>query len=109
MSAAVDEYIRRFEGEKREWLEAMVRFMRENFPEIEESIFYQMPAFRFDGQYIAFSVAKEHFTFHTLDFAMIDELKALLPKARFGRGSAKVKYSDRDAMPVLFDGRPEDR
>jgi hypothetical protein len=56
-----------------------------------------------DGRYIAFSVAKEHFTFHTLDFEAIDELKALLPEAKFGRGSAKIKFSDRAAIPVLFD------
>lgn len=99
----VDEYINSFEGEKREWLNTMVTFMRQNFPDIRESIFYQMPAFRFDGQYIAFSVAKDHFSFHTLDFEMIEELKGRLPKAKFGKGSAKIKYSDRAAIPILFD------
>ena len=100
---AVDEYIEGFEGEKKEWLTTMVTFMRQNFPEIPESIFYQMPAFRFNDQYIAFSVAKDHFTFHTLDFEVIEELKTLLPKAKFGKGSVKVSYADRAAIPVLFD------
>jgi uncharacterized protein YdhG (YjbR/CyaY superfamily) len=81
----------------------MVTFMRENFPELEETMFYGMPAFRFDGIYIAFSVAKDHFTYHTLDFEMIEELKTLLPRAKFGRGSAKIRFSDSDAIPVLFE------
>lgn len=101
--SAVDDYINKYDGEKREWLDTMVGFMRKSFPDLEETIFYQMPAFRFNDQYIAFSVAKEHFTFHTLDFEMIDELKTLLPKAKFGKGSAKVRFSDREAIPVLFE------
>ncbi len=102
-TSAVDEYIDRYEGEKREWLSTMVGYMRENHPDLDEVISYQMPMFKFNGQYIAFSLAKEHFTFHTLDFEMIEEMKTLMPKAKFGRGSAKVRFQDREYMPVLFN------
>jgi uncharacterized protein YdhG (YjbR/CyaY superfamily) len=101
--SAVDDYVNRYDGEKKEWLTTMVTFMRQTFPGAKETISYQMPMYKFDGQYIAFSVAKDHFTFHTVDFEMIEELKSLLPKAKFGRGSAKIDYSDRAAIPVLFD------
>jgi uncharacterized protein YdhG (YjbR/CyaY superfamily) len=100
---AVDDYINSFEGEKREWLATMISFMRQTFPQAKETISYQMPMFKFDGNYIAFSIAKDHFTFHTLDFEMIEELKLRLPKSKFGRGSAKIGFSDRAAIPVLFE------
>lgn len=100
---AVDEFIDGFEGEKKECLTTMVTFMRQNFPEVQETISYQIPTYKFDGQCIAFSAAQDHFTFHTLDFEMIDELKSLLPKAKFGRGSAKIAYADRAAIPILFE------
>lgn len=103
MANTVDEYINNFDGEKKEWLSTFVTFMRENYPEIAEVISYQMPMFKFNGTYIAFSVAKDHFTYHSLDFEMIEELKNLLPKAKFGKGSAKVNYSDREYIPILFD------
>lgn len=61
-----------------------------------------MPMFKFNGTYIAFSAAKDHFSFHTIDFAMIEELKELLPEAKFGKGCAKVSYKDTDYIPVLF-------
>lgn len=99
----VNNYINSFEGEKKDWLTAMVTFMRENFPNMEEKISYQMPTYKFKGMYIAFSVAKDHFSFHTLDFEMIEELKTLLPQAKFGKGCAKVKYSDKAAIPILFN------
>lgn len=99
----VNDYIHSFDGVKKEWLTTFITFMRENFPDIPERISYQMPMYKFNGIYIAFSVAKEHFTFHTLDFDMIEELKVLLPKAKFGKGCTKVKYDDKAAIPVLFD------
>ncbi|HWP97948.1 MAG TPA: DUF1801 domain-containing protein [Syntrophomonadaceae bacterium] len=99
----VNDYINSFEGVKKEWLTIMVAFMRETFPNVQEKISYQMPTYNFNRQYIAFSLAKEHFSFHTLDFEMIEELKVLLPKAKFGKGCAKIKYNDTEAIPILFD------
>jgi uncharacterized protein YdhG (YjbR/CyaY superfamily) len=103
MTNTVDDYINSFEGVKKEWLTIFVTFMRENFPEIQETISYQMPTYKFNRKYIAFSVAKDHFSYHTLDFEMIEELKKLLPEAKFGKGSAQVNYNDRAAVPILFD------
>ncbi len=100
---SVDDYLGRFEGEQREWLTTMIGYMRKNHPDLQETISYQIPTYKFDGQYIAFSVAKDHFTFHSLDFEVIEELKQLLPQAKFGRGSAKIPFSDRDAIPVIFE------
>jgi len=103
MVSTVDEYVNSFDGVKKDWLLTFVNFMRENYPEIPERISYQIPMWKFDKQYVAFSVAKEHFTFHTIDFEMIEELKTLLPGAKFGKGSARISYDDRAAQPVLFD------
>jgi uncharacterized protein YdhG (YjbR/CyaY superfamily) len=100
---SVDEYVNNFEGVKKEWLTIFITFMHENFPDIKETISYQMPTFKFNGTYIAFSIAKDHFSFHSIDFEMIDELKKLLPNAKFGRGCAKVKFEDRASIPVLFN------
>jgi uncharacterized protein YdhG (YjbR/CyaY superfamily) len=99
----VDDYVNSFEGEPKEWLTTMVTFMREQFPEIPERISYQMPMWKFNKSYIAFSAAKDHFSYHSLDFAMIEELKTLLPKAKFGKGCAKVPFEEKESIPVLFE------
>jgi uncharacterized protein YdhG (YjbR/CyaY superfamily) len=102
MTKPVDEYVNSYDGAKKEWLTTMVTFMRENFPNIPEIISYGMPTYKFNRTYIAFSVAKDHFSYHSLDFPMIEELKTLLPKAKFGKGCAKVPYTDQAAIPILF-------
>ncbi|HVO71212.1 MAG TPA: DUF1801 domain-containing protein [Aggregatilineaceae bacterium] len=103
MADTVDEYINSFEGEQKEWLKTFVTFMRVNFPGIPETISYQMPTYKFNRKYIGFSAAKDHFSYHTLDFEMIEELKKLLPRAEFGRGCAKVSYADKESIPILFE------
>jgi uncharacterized protein YdhG (YjbR/CyaY superfamily) len=99
----VNEYVDKFDGVKKEWLILFINFMRENFPSIPETISYQMPTYKFNRKYIAFSVASDHFSYHSLDFEMIEELKSLLPKAKFGKGCAKVSFDDKAAIPILFD------
>ncbi|HCT63668.1 MAG TPA: hypothetical protein DIC60_00035 [Lachnospiraceae bacterium] len=100
---SVNDYINNFEGVPKEWLTTFITFMRENFPDVREMISYKMPMYKFNGKYIAFSIAKDHFSFHSLDFEMIEELKSLLPNAKFGKGCAKVKFNDRAAIPILFN------
>lgn len=100
---SVNEYISHYEEEKKEWITTFVTFMRKNYPNWEETISYQMPTYKFLGQYIAFSATKTHFTLHTLDFVMLDELKEKLDNAKFGKRSVKVKYKDKEAIPILFE------
>jgi len=52
------------------------------------------------GQY-AILRANDHFSFYTLDFEMIEELKKILSGAKFGKGCAKVNYNDK-AVPNTF-------
>jgi uncharacterized protein YdhG (YjbR/CyaY superfamily) len=59
----------------KERLATFVAFMCESFPDAEEKISFQMPTYKINGIYIAFSTAKEYFIFHMLDFEMIEELK----------------------------------
>jgi len=97
----VDDFIGMYSGEKAEWLVEMINFMRRTFPEIKEVMSYKIPTFKFDKTYIAFSIAKDHFSFHSKDFDMIEELKKQLPKEKFGRGCVKVRFANKDAIPVL--------
>ena len=97
----VEEYANRFEGEKKEWLMTFVSYMRETYPQIAEVISYQIPMYKFRKTYVAFSIAKDHFTFHTLDFDQIEALKERLPRAKFGKGSAKIPFNERGYIPVL--------
>lgn len=102
MVKTVDEYIGTLAEPGRAWVQEFVGFMRREYPGVSEGISYQIPTYKVGNTYVAFSTAKAHFTFHTLDFARLERLKEELPDIRFGKGSAKVPYDCEEAKPALF-------
>ncbi|NLJ00274.1 MAG: hypothetical protein GX371_03870 [Bacteroidales bacterium] len=53
----IDQYIRAYPGEVQERLDMLRRLVHETVPEVEESISYQMPAFRYKGKILLYFAA----------------------------------------------------
>ncbi|MDN3956019.1 hypothetical protein [Sporolactobacillus laevolacticus] len=97
------EYLNRFSKEQKIWLSAMVTYMRTHCSDWEETTFSQMPTYFYNGKYIAFLAARDHFTFHTSDDEQIRVLKSKLPNAKYGKRCVRVPISDTSAISVLFE------
>ncbi|MCO7175370.1 hypothetical protein ACFP7A_06875 [Sporolactobacillus kofuensis] len=97
------EYLNRFNPKQRFWLSSMVRFMREHFPEWEETTFCQIPIYYHQNTYIAFSVSEEYFTLYTNQDQYIIYLKNKLPSTKFGKHCAKIGLHHTAAIPILFE------
>lgn len=95
------EYIESIPSPGKEWLEEFHEYMKTEHGEFQPVMFRQRPMFKVGKSYLMFTAAKEHFTLHTLNFDLIEEVKAKLPRASFGKGSVKVKFSDVEAKPIL--------
>lgn len=96
------DYVDSLEGAGKEWLKTFLDYMHAHHEDIPPIMFRQRPMYKVGESYILFSVAKMHFTVHTLNFALIEQTKAALPRAQYGKGSVKVKFTDMDARPVLM-------
>jgi uncharacterized protein YdhG (YjbR/CyaY superfamily) len=103
----VDEYITALEDFKKEWVTLMVNFMREVFPEIEETFDNKMPTYKGDGYFIAFAAQKNYFSFYTNDIRVLSLIKELVPSASLGKGCARIKYSNEFAVEALMDACKE--
>ena len=99
----VDEYITALGDLKKEWVTLMVNFMREVFPEIEETFDNNMPTYKGDGYFIAFAAQKNYFSFYTNDTRVLSLIKGLVPSASLGKGCARIKYSNEFAVEALMD------
>ncbi len=95
------EYAATLEGPGASWFQEFFDYMREKHAGIEPIMFRQRPMFRVGKSYVMFTVAKDHFSLHTLNFELIEELKSKLPRAGFGKGCANIKFADEAAKPVL--------
>lgn len=103
----VDEYIAVLEEPKKEWITVMVHFMREVFPEVEETFEYKMPTYKGDGYFIAFAAQKHYFSFYTDDTRVLPLVKELVPSASMGKGCARIKYNNESAIEALMDACKE--
>jgi uncharacterized protein YdhG (YjbR/CyaY superfamily) len=59
----IDEYIARFPKEIAENLQKLRKTIKEAAPDTEESMSYQMPAFRLNGILVYFAAFKDHISF----------------------------------------------
>ncbi len=103
----VNEYISSLEETKKGWVVLLIDFMRETFPEVEETFDYKMPTFMGDGYFIAFAAQKNYFSFYTDDTRVLSLIKELVPSASIGKGCARIKYSNEFAIEALIDACKE--
>ncbi|ABX42687.1 hypothetical protein Cphy_2326 [Lachnoclostridium phytofermentans ISDg] len=96
-------YVNQFEGIKREWIYEFTEYMKTNHPDIKPVLWFRMPTYRVGTLFFAFSVTKNHFTFHTNDEECMEILKKSLHNASFGKRSAKIKYNDKSESYVIYN------
>ncbi len=97
----VQEYLQSLEGGGKKLLSEFLGYMDENYPQLKPVMFRQRPMYKTGKSYVYFTVAKEHFSVHTLNFELIERLKQTLATADFGKGCVKVRFADEGAVPVL--------
>ncbi len=102
----VDIYLSQLEGSAREWNEIFINYMRQNYPDLEEVISFQMPTYKLgsgkERNYISFGVAKNHFSLHSMDFEYIAQMKEKLSKPGKGKGCVNIPFDKPCEREILF-------
>ena len=98
----IQDYINQFEDIKREWLEKLVIFMREE-TQLQECFDYKMPTYRGHDFYIAFAAQKNYFSFYTDEVSVLEIFKAEMPSTSLGKSCARIKYKEQDALNVMMN------
>ncbi len=102
MLTTPQQYVDSLETPARAWVGEFLAYMAEKYPAFPPVMFRQRPMCKIGASYLLFTAAQQHFTLHTLNFSLIEALKADLPHADYGKGCVKVKFSDVAAKPRLF-------
>jgi uncharacterized protein YdhG (YjbR/CyaY superfamily) len=105
MITTPQEYMESLNDNGKEWLSEFYTYMSEKYPEYPITMFRQRPMYKKEKSYLKgylmFTASKTHFTIHTLNFEIIEEMKSILSGATYGKGCVKVKYKDVDRINVL--------
>lgn len=101
----VAQYLDSLPEPARSWVTEFVDDTAAHYPSVPLVMFRQRPMFKFGASYqrgyVMFTAAKTHFTVHSVEFDLIEQLRHRLPTAQFGKGSVKVRFTDAAAKPIL--------
>jgi uncharacterized protein YdhG (YjbR/CyaY superfamily) len=85
---SIDEYISTFPKNVRLVLEELRQTIKKAVPEAEETISYQMPAFRYKGMLVYFAAYKKHIGFYPTSSG-IEAFKKELSKYKSSKGAVQ--------------------
>lgn len=103
MFTTPEEYLQSLDSPGQAWLGEFLTYMSDRHRQLAPIMFRQRPMYKIGKSYVLFSVAKEHFTVHTLNFDLIEALRTALPGADYGKGCVKVRFEHAGAKPALRD------
>jgi len=94
----IDEYINTVSEESRKILEKLRQVVRDAAPEAEETINYQIPTFKLNGNLVHFAAYKKHIGFYPTPSG-IEAFKNELSSYELSKGSVKFPLN----KPIPFD------
>lgn len=101
--STIDEYIAKLTKEERAELQRLMKIIRQEVPEAEESISYGMPAFKFSGKPLIYlGVFKDHLSIFPTS-GPVAELEAELHKYTTGKGTLQYKLEEPFPEELLIE------
>jgi uncharacterized protein YdhG (YjbR/CyaY superfamily) len=94
----IDEYIATFPRNVQDILEELRRTIQNSAPDAKETISYQMPTFKLNGNLVYFAAFKNHIGFYPTSSA-ISEFKKELSDYEVARGTVRFPINE----PIPFD------
>jgi uncharacterized protein YdhG (YjbR/CyaY superfamily) len=92
---SVDEYIRMQPGGVQPILRRVRSTIRKAVPRAEESISYQIPTYKLDGErVIYFAGFKEHFSLYPATAGLVGALKGVLGKRVVSKGTIRFSFAE---------------
>ena len=99
---SVEEYLARLPDDRRTTAEEIRGMIRAAAPEATETIAYNMPAYRSDGDrfLVSFAAFKEHYSLFPASDVVVEALGEELTPYLRGRGT--IRFEAADALPVAL-------
>lgn len=102
-TATVDDYIKSFPENIQILLNQVRKTIKENAPEAEESIAYQMPAYKANGRpLVYFAGFKNHIGFYATPIGHAQFAKEL---SKYKQGKGSVQFPLNEPMPLSLISR----
>jgi len=91
----VDAYIARQPGDAQAVLRRVRRIIRKVLPDAEETISYQIPAYKIDGRYVVYFAGwKQHWSLYPITEPVQSSLRSALASHELSKGTVRFPLTD---------------
>lgn len=95
VASAVDAYIARQPGDAQAVLRRVRRIIRKVLPDAEETISYQIPAYKIDGRYVVYFAGwKQHWSLYPITEPVQSSLRSALASHELSKGTVRFPLTD---------------
>ena len=101
-----EEYLATLAPVPQRWVREFVDDTAARYPHVPLVMFRSVPMFKFADSYfegyVMFTGAAKHFSVHAIDFDLVEEFKARVPRGGGkAKGCVQVPYTDESVKPIL--------
>lgn len=98
MSNDLEDYFSTVPEHRKSRLNALHTVILKLFPEIDVSMQYKMPTYRFAGGWVACANQKNYISLYTCGYHHIEPFKQQFPDIKTGKGC--INFRDKDPFPL---------
>ena len=84
-------YLAALDPGKREVVESLVEIVREELPDVRETLHYKMPTFETDGPLVAVGAQKRHFALYVCEAPALDRYRDRFAHLDVGKGCIRFR------------------
>lgn len=96
----VEKYIENTPDTRSQRIRELVDSIRDEFPDLRESLKYRMPTFERNGRWISFSNHKNHLSIYFCEESFIRAFRSKYPSMETGKTFIHIK--DKDRFPASY-------
>lgn len=96
---SVDDYFSKLNPHQREALEALRSLILTTVKDVEETISYGMPAYKYKGQLVYFGAFKNHYSF--FPGGVVEQYKDQLADYKISKGTLQIGYNQDAPLEVI--------
>jgi len=91
-SKAVDAYIKKQSPAVQKILNELRALIKDTVPDVEETMTYSMPAYKYHGYLVVFRASKNHYGLYTMNGSSVEKMKDILVGYETAKGTIRFPY-----------------
>ena len=97
------DYINSLKEPGKSWLVELLEYLDTKHPQLVSLMYRQRPMYKVGSSYLYITVSQSFISIHSIDEDILAEMKRVHPKARIGKQYLKLKLTEPETKPIMYE------